>query len=172
MSAAQKYPVTVREATEADTQTIIDLILELAIYEKEPQAAKATPELIKENLFTKKYAQCLIAESEVDGAVKPIGLAIYFFTFSTWTCRPSLYLEDLFVKEEVRNRGVGKALFRRLGSIARQRDCGRVEWSVLDWNAPSIAFYTKVLGAKPMDGWTGMRLEGDEAVQRLETIGA
>lgn len=74
--------------------------------------------------------------------------------------------------EEARNRGVGKALFRQLGAIARRRNCGRVDWSVLDWNAPSIAFYTKILGAKPMDGWTGMRLEGDEAIRRLEFLGA
>lgn len=90
---------------------------------------------------------------------------------STWTCRPSLYLEDLFVLEPVRNLGVGKSLFRQLGKIARSKDCGRVDWSVLDWNTPSIAFYKEVLKAKPMDGWTGMRLEGDEALARLETLG-
>lgn len=107
---AQPYTVSVRKATPADTDTIIWLIKELAIYEKEPQEAKATQELVKENLFEKQYANCLIAESEgKDGKLSPVGLAIYFFSFSTWTCKPSLYLEDLFVLEEVRNSGVGKA---------------------------------------------------------------
>lgn len=89
---------------------------------------------------------------------------------STWTARPSLYLEDLFVLEAHRNKGAGKALFRELGRIAKSSNCGRVDWSVLDWNEPSIAFYKQVLGAKPMDGWTGMRLE-EEGIERLQTLG-
>lgn len=89
---------------------------------------------------------------------------------STWTARPSLYLEDLFVLEAYRNKGAGKALFRELSRIAKSTNCGRVDWSVLDWNEPSIAFYKQVLGAKPMDGWTGMRLE-EEGIERLQTLG-
>ncbi|PWN22749.1 acyl-CoA N-acyltransferase [Microstroma glucosiphilum] len=161
---------TIRTATREDIPTIIHLIRELAIYEKEPQAAKATPELIEENIFQKEIAKCLIAEAEVEGKTQPIGLAIYFFSFSTWTARPSLYLEDLFVLEAYRNKGAGKALFRELGRIAKSTNCGRVDWSVLDWNEPSIAFYKQVLGAKPMLGWTGMRLE-EEGIERLQTLG-
>lgn len=121
------------------------------------------------NVFEKKYANVILAIDPASNN-KPVGMALYFFTFSTWTGKPSLYLEDLFVSESVRNRGAGKALFRALGKIAEQKDCQRMDWSVLTWNAPSIAFYEKVLGATRMEEWRQMRLETD-GIKRLQSLG-
>lgn len=157
----------VRPAAREDVPRMIQLIKELAEYEKEPDSAKATPELLIRNIFEKQHASALVAclgNAEAPG--ETIGLAIYFFNFSTWTGKPGLYLEDLYVSPEHRNLGIGKALFGHLGRIAEENDCARLDWSVLKWNAPSIAFYEKVLGAKPMDEWVGMRLE-TEGIQSL-----
>ncbi|SYW82366.1 related to n-acetyltransferase [Ustilago bromivora] len=134
-------------------------IQQLADYEKEPDAVEATVETLEENVFNKGYAEVLIAEQHKDCSVVSVGMVLYFYSFSTWTSKPSLYLEDLFVIPTLRNKGVGKLLFKALGQIAQQKDCARIDWSVLKWNAPTIAFYEKVLGAKPMDEWKGMRLE-------------
>ncbi|CAD6916354.1 unnamed protein product [Tilletia caries] len=168
MSSTSSSTVTVRPGTEADIPTIMNFITELAIYEKEPDAVKATPEL--ENVFEKKYAEVLIAEDSSTSPPKPIGWAIYFFTYSTWTGKPSLYLEDLYVEQSRRNGGVGKAIFRALGEVAREKGCMRMDWSVLTWNAPSIAFYEKTLGATRMEEWRQMRLDED-GIKRLETLG-
>ncbi|KAI5452506.1 Peroxygenase 1 [Naganishia albida] len=161
-----KDTIQVVQATEQDIPDILKLIQELAVYEKEPDAVTATPELIKENVFVKKYAECLLAK---DGD-EVVGMALYFFNFSTWLGQPGLYLEDLYVTESRRHAGIGKLLFGHLGRIARERKCGRIEWRVLTWNEPSIAFYEKRLGAHPQNEWLGERLEGEEEIARLEAF--
>ncbi|KAH6917951.1 acyl-CoA N-acyltransferase [Coprinopsis sp. MPI-PUGE-AT-0042] len=160
----------IRKATEVDVDSILQLIKELADYEKEPDAVKATPELIRQNLFEKKHAQALLAFTGKEGqGGEAVGLALYFFNFSTWTGRPGLYLEDLFVRPEARAGGLGKALFNRLGQIAEENNCARLEWVVLNWNQPSIDFYEKRLGAVRMVDWTGMRLNED-GIKRLRDL--
>ncbi|KAL1665183.1 acyl-CoA N-acyltransferase [Schizophyllum commune] len=158
MSASAKSTFSIRAAEPKDIDVILQMIIELAVYEKEPDAVKATPELLRKNLFEDKYANAILAFSE-EG--QPIGLALYFFNFSTWTGRAGLYLEDLYVKPEFRGSGAGKALFGRLGKIAQEKE----------WNQPSIDFYEKVLHAKPMSEWLGMRLEVDgiEALKKFDT---
>jgi len=147
----------IRSAVRGDEEAILQLIRDLATYEKEPESVKATPELITKNLFETPFAHALLAfESN-----EPIGLALYFFNYSTWTGRPGLFLEDLFVSEQHRGKGIAKAFFRELGRIAQEKNCGRMDWSVLKWNTPSIDFYEKRLKAKKMDEWVGMRLEED-----------
>lgn len=126
------------------------------MYEKLEHAVVATQEVLRRTLFgERRYAEALIAR--LDG--EPVGFALYFHNFSTFVGKPGLYLEDLFVEPAHRGKGIGKALLQHLAAIAVERDCGRVEWAVLDWNAPSIAFY-RSLGAVPMDQWTVFRLEG------------
>ncbi|KAJ2925424.1 hypothetical protein H1R20_g11694, partial [Candolleomyces eurysporus] len=150
----------IREATPDDVDTILQLIIDLAIYEKEPDAVKATPELLRKNLFESPYAHALIAFSgSADAPGEAVGLALYFFNYSTWTGRPGLYLEDLYVKQDYRSHGIGKALFNRLGRVAEERGCARMDWAVLTWNQPSIDFYEKRLGAQRMSDWVGMRLD-------------
>lgn len=159
----------IRRGTKADCPVILDFINQLAEYEKEPDAVKATVSTLEQNVFEKNYAEVLIAEQHDNSSVTPVGMALYFYSFSTWTSKPSLYLEDLFVIPSLRNKGVGKLLFKALGQVAQQKECARMDWSVLTWNAPSIAFYTKVLGAKPMDEWKGMRLE-EKGIQDLANL--
>ena len=149
--------LTFRMAVPGDEHTILDIILELARYEKMEHEVVATPELLHEWLFEKKKAEVLLAE--VDGIV--VGSALFFHNFSTFLGRAGIYLEDLFVRPEYRNRGYGKALLQKLASITVERGCGRLEWSCLDWNQPSIDFYTKRMNAVPMDGWTVYRLTGE-----------
>ncbi|KAJ3572841.1 hypothetical protein NP233_g2819 [Leucocoprinus birnbaumii] len=168
--------VVIRKATPADVGDILQLIIELAEYEKARDSVKATPELLLKNLFGEQpYAHALLAflpESSQSNGIRKggaIGLALYFFNFSTWTGKPGLYLEDLFVKPEYRSLGVGKSLFRKLGEIAQEKDCPRLDWSVLKWNQPSIDFYEKKLKATPMSEWTGMRLEED-GIQKLKSL--
>ncbi|KIS70364.1 uncharacterized protein UMAG_01533 [Mycosarcoma maydis] len=159
----------IRRGTKQDCPAILDFIQQLAEYEKEPDAVKATVETLEENVFNKGYAEVLIAEQHHDASVTPVGMALYFYSFSTWTSKPSVYLEDLYVIPTLRNKGVGKLLFKALGQVAKQKGCARMDWSVLTWNAPSIAFYTKVLGAKPMDEWKGMRLE-QQGIENLANL--
>ena len=149
--------LTIRPATIDDADQIMQFVLDLAIYEKEEEAVVATPEHFRQALFcdTPK-AHCLIAE--LDG--KAIGFAVYFFSFSTWLGQHGIFLEDLYVSPESRGSGAGKALLKELAKIAVSNNLGRVEWSVLDWNEPSIQFY-KAMGALPKDGWTDYRLTGD-----------
>lgn len=146
----------IRIATESDLPLILTFIRALAVYERLEDKVVATEEVLRESLFgARPYAETLIAED--DG--KPVGFAIFFHNFSTFIGRPGIYLEDLFVNPEARGRGYGKALLARLAALAKERNCGRLEWSVLDWNEPSINFY-KALGAVPLDDWTMFRLTG------------
>ena len=146
----------IREANISDVQAIHDLIVELAIYEKEPDAVVASVEDIKENLFGKDpVAYCHIAE--VDGQV--VGIAIWFLNYSTWLGKAGLYLEDLFVKPEFRGSGLGLQLMKTLAQLCVDRNYERFQWWVLDWNEPSINFY-KSIGAEAMDEWTVYRLSG------------
>ncbi|EQB31009.1 GNAT family N-acetyltransferase [Sphingobium ummariense] len=147
----------IREAVPADIAAIHGFILALADYEKLAHEVKADRATLEKYLFgPRPMAEVLIAERE-EG---PIGFALFFHNFSTFEGRPGLYLEDLFVVPEARGSGAGKALLRRLAQIALDRDCARLEWWVLDWNAPSIAFYRSI-GARPMDEWTVQRVDGD-----------
>ena len=154
--------MTIRPAIEADLGTIDELIRALAAYERMADEVVMDKELLRKGLFgDHPYAEVLIAE--VDG--EAAGFALFFHNFSTFLGRPGIYLEDLFVKPEHRGSGLGKALLKRLAEITVERDCGRMEWAVLDWNEPSIGFYKK-LGARPNDDWTVYRLTG-EALQKL-----
>src|SRR5688572_1441474 len=142
--------IGIRPATPADVPLILRFVRELAEYEREPDAAVATEELMHAALFGDDHvAHGLVAS--VDG--EPAGFAIYFFNFSTWLGRPGLYLEDLYVAPRARRAGVGRALLARLAQIAVEKNCGRMEWAVLDWNEPAIKFY-RSLGALPQDEWT------------------
>lgn len=148
--------VAYRFATEADVPAILDLIKQLAEYEKAADRVVATEELLRESLFENRAAEVLLAE--VDD--QPVGFALFFTNFSTWLGRPGIYLEDLFVLPAERGKGYGKGLLQHLARIAVERNCGRLEWSCLDWNQPSIDFYLS-LDAEKMDCWTTYRLEGD-----------
>ena len=152
----------IRRATVADVGTILNLIRELATYERAPDQVTATAEQLVDVLFGKKRAAEVLLAFERE---EPVGFAVYFYNFSTWLGRPGLYLEDLFVRPEQRGKGFGRALLVELAKIARDRGCGRMEWAVLDWNEPAIDFYRK-LGAKPMDEWTVFRLTRD-GIERL-----
>jgi GNAT superfamily N-acetyltransferase len=153
--------VTIRPATPHDAALILRFIRELAEFEREPDAVKATEESLKHALFGERSAEAVIAEQEG----KPMGFALFFHNFSTWTGRKGLYLEDLYVTPEARGSGVGTALLRHLAGIALDRDCGRFEWAVLDWNTPAIDFYT-AMGAESLDEWRVRRVTGD-ALARL-----
>ncbi|KAJ7064917.1 acyl-CoA N-acyltransferase [Mycena amicta] len=157
----------IRPARPDDVDDILGLIVQLATYEKEPESVKATPELLRKNLFETPYAHALLAFA--DETSKPVGLALYFFNYSTWTGRPGLYLEDLYVIPECRGTGLGKALFAELGKIAQEKNCARLDWSVLKWNQPAIDFYEKTLQAKPMSEWMGMRLE-ETGIENLKNL--
>jgi len=149
--------VIIRPASMADVPVILELIRALATYERAPNEVTATEESLAEVLFGKKPAAEVLLLFENETAV---GFAVFFHNFSTWLGRPGLYLEDLFVKPEHRGKGYGRALLIELAKIARELNCGRMEWAVLDWNEPAIQFYRK-LGAKPMDDWTVFRLTRD-----------
>ena len=154
--------VQIRPATERDAALILEMIRALAEYEKLSHAVTATEQTVRESLFgARPDAEVVIAS--VDG--QPAGFALFFYNYSTFLAQKGLYLEDLFVKPEQRGAGVGRALLQHLARIAVDRQCGRFEWSVLDWNEPAIGFYKK-LGAVPMDEWTIFRVTGD-ALTRL-----
>jgi GNAT superfamily N-acetyltransferase len=147
----------IRPARVEDVPVILELIRELATYERAPDEVTATEEQLVDVLFGKRpAAEVLLAFH----GKSPVGFAVFFYNFSTWLGRPGLYLEDLFVKPEKRGKGYGRALLIELAKIARDRGCGRMEWAVLDWNEPAIKFY-RALGAKPMDEWTVFRLTRD-----------
>jgi GNAT superfamily N-acetyltransferase len=152
----------IRPATPADAATIAGLVRELADYEKLLHEAKGTPADFQRELESPNpVIRVLIAEW--DG--EPAGFALFFFNFSTFVARPGLYLEDLFVRPALRSHGIGRALLRELARIARARNCGRMEWAVLDWNEPALKFY-KSLGARPMTEWIVHRLTATE-IDRL-----
>ena len=148
--------LTIRYARETDVPQILNFIKQLAIYEDMLDDVIATEDLLQEWIFEKQKAEVLLAEE--DGI--PLGFALFFHNFSTFLGRAGIYLEDLFIMPEHRGKGYGKALLRRLAQITMERGCGRLEWSCLDWNKPSIDFYLS-LDATPMDQWTVYRLTGD-----------
>jgi len=148
----------IRTATPEDVPIILQLIHDLATYERAPDEVTATEEQLNQVLFGPRPAAEVVLALEGDA---PVGFAVFFHNFSTWLGRPGLYLEDLFVKPEERGKGYGRALLVHLARIARDRGCGRMEWAVLDWNEPAIQFY-RALGAKPMHEWTVFRLTRDE----------
>jgi len=146
--------ITIRPASPADVPLIRSLIKELAEYEKDPEAAKATDQQLHEAHFgPRPIAESLIGE--VDGVAQ--GFALYFHNFSTWTGKKGIHLEDLFVRPTSRGVGLGKALFLEVARVAHERGCARLEWAVLDWNTPAIDFY-KSMNANAMDEWTTFRL--------------
>ena len=147
----------IRPACVADVPVILELIRDLATYERAPDDVTATEAQLVDVLFgDRPVAEVLLAFE----AGSPVGFAVFFRNFSTWLGRPGLYLEDLFVKPKKRGKGYGRALLIYLAKIALERGCGRMEWAVLDWNEPAIKFY-HALGAKPMDEWTVFRLTRD-----------
>jgi GNAT superfamily N-acetyltransferase len=159
---SQPMKATLRPARIDDTPAIASLIRELAVYEKLEDQAKATADDLARHLFGDRPAAEVIV-AEIDG--EPVGFALYFSTFSTFRGQPGTYLEDIFVRPEHRGQGIGKALLASVARVAVERGSGRLEWSVLDWNAPSIEFY-RSQGAVPMAEWTVFRV-ADEALNRL-----
>jgi GNAT superfamily N-acetyltransferase len=154
--------VTIRPARRGDAPLVLALIRELAAYERLLDEVEATQETLAAALFgPEPRIFCDIAE----WAGEPVGFAVWYYTFSTFQGRHGIYLEDLFVRPEQRGRGLGKALLKRLAQRCREEGLGRLDWSVLDWNEPSIGFY-RSLGAEPIAGWTRYRLAGD-ALGRL-----
>ena len=154
--------IRIRSASKEDVPLILDLIRELAEYERLSHEVVATQDSLREWLFGgRPVAEVLIGE--YDG--KPAAFALFFHNFSTFLGKPGIYLEDLYVRPEFRGRGMGKSMLARLAMLARERGCGQLEWSVLDWNEPSIGFY-RSLGAVPMEGWTVHRVAG-EALEEL-----
>jgi len=144
-------------AAESDVPLILTLIKALADYERLAHEVVATEETLRESLFgPSPSAECVIARM----GTEPVGFAVWFQSYSTFLGRPGIYLEDLFVFPAWRGRGIGRALLAHLAGIAVARKCGRMEWSVLDWNDPAIRFYGSI-GARPMDAWTVFRLTGD-----------
>jgi GNAT superfamily N-acetyltransferase len=156
--------IALRPATPSDIPNLLDFIRELAAYERAPDAVKMTEPQLHDALFgPKPRAEALL----VDIAGRAEGFAIWFETFNTWTGKPGLYLEDLYVTPAARGQGAGKLIFQHLAAIAVERDYARMEWSVLDWNEPAINFY-KSRGAQPQGEWTKYRLTG-EALRALAT---
>src|ERR1700746_3825812 len=148
----------IRPAGVEDVPIILELIRDLATYERAPEEVVATEAQLVDVLFGERPAAEVLLAFEKEA---PVGCALYFYNFSTWLGRPGLYLEDLFVKPEKRGKGYGRALLVELAKIARDRGCGRMEWAVLNWNEPAIKFY-RALGAAPMDEWTVFRLTREE----------
>ena len=152
---AQNFEI--RPATEGDVSLILSFIKKLAVYEKLAHKVTATEEVLRATLFgERRYAEVVIGYQ----GGEPVGFALFFHNYSTFLGKPGIYLEDLFVDEERRGKGFGKALLAYLSKLTKERNCGRLEWAVLNWNEPSINFYES-LGAAPMNEWTVFRLTGD-----------
>jgi len=167
MASVARELLSIRPASESDVSLILGFIKKLAEYEKLSHEVVATEATLRNYLFgARPAAEVILAY----WAGQPVGFALFFHNFSTFLGRAGIYLEDLFVDPEHRGKGIGKALLVHLARIATERDCGRLEWSVLDWNEPSIQFYRK-LGAESKDAWTTYRLTGD-ALERLAAKGA
>ena len=155
----------IREAIAADVPLILQFIRGLAEFEREPDAVTATEaDLLRDGFGENPYYHCLIA----DHGDQPAGFAFYFFNYSTWTGRPGLYLEDLFVNPEFRGLGIGKALLARVAAIAVEKNCPRLQWEVLDWNTPAVDFYAG-LGASFLDEWRNVRISG-QALAKLAAM--
>lgn len=158
----------IRDARPADVPLILCFIKELAAFERAPHEVVATESRITDTLFgDESVTSAVICER----AGQPIGFAVYFFSYSTWLARNGMYLEDLYVTPAARGAGAGKALLRHLARIAVARNCGRFEWSVLDWNTPAIEFYESV-GARPQSEWTTYRLAGEALAAFAADAGA
>ncbi|NBA97410.1 GNAT family N-acetyltransferase [Pseudomonas sp. R5(2019)] len=153
--------ITIRPATRADAEQILTFITDLAIFEKAEEHVIATVADIERSLFSEQATTHALMCYQGD---QPVGFAVYFFSYSTWQGRRGLYLEDLYVATEHRRCGAGKALLRRLAQLACEHDCGRFEWSVLDWNQPAIDFYESI-GAQAQDEWVRYRLDGERLKQ-------
>jgi GNAT superfamily N-acetyltransferase len=165
MAAASAGSLEIQSATEKDIPLVLSFIRKLAEYEKLSHQVVATEELLRTYLFgSRPMAEVVIAR----WGGEPVGFALFFHNFSTFLARPGIYLEDLFVDPPYRGKGIGKALLIHLARMAKERGCGRFEWSVLDWNQPSIDFY-KALGAVPLDDWTIFRVTG-ETLERLAAL--
>ena len=157
--------LTLRPAQPADVPTILELIRDLATYEKLLHEVEADAEALHSHLFgPRPVIEVIMADWNGEVA----GFALFFHNYSTFLTKPGIYLEDLYVKPDLRGHGIGKALLAELARLAVSRGCGRLEWSVLDWNAPAIGFYES-LGARPMDEWTVYRLSGDN-LERLASL--
>lgn len=153
--------LTIRDATPADVSVLFDLIKALAEYEKLSHAVTGSTESLNKHLFgAKPYAEAILAEYGGQAA----GFALFFYNYSTFLTKPGIYLEDLFVLPEFRRRGIGKAILQYLAQLAVARDCGRLEWSVLDWNEPAITFY-QLMGASVLPDWRICRVSGDSLTQ-------
>jgi GNAT superfamily N-acetyltransferase len=164
-SSAPESRFSLRPARPEDSATIANLVRELAVYEKLEQFANATADDFRRHLFgDRPYAEVILAE--VDG--EPVGFALGFPTFSTFRGQPGFYLEDIYVRPEHRGRGIGKALLSSVARLALKRGFGRLNWSVLDWNAPAIGFYL-AMGARPLNEWTVYRIE-DGPLERLAEL--
>jgi GNAT superfamily N-acetyltransferase len=155
----------IRPAIAGDSAQILRFITDLAIYEHAEDAVVATEDDIRQSLFAPDSTTRAVI-CEIDSS--PVGFAVYFFNYSTWLGKNGLYLEDLYVAPEFRGLGAGKALLKHLAQIALSRNCGRFEWSVLDWNEPAIKFYQS-LGARPQDEWVAYRLTGKALVELAES---
>lgn len=154
--ATNRADLQLRSATEADTALILEFIRSLAEYEKLADHVRADEQKLRRSLFgDHRYAEVIIAEYH--GA--PAGFALFFHNYSTFLARPGIYLEDLYVRPAFRGQGIGREILACLAGIALDRNCGRLEWSVLDWNEDAIAFYRSI-GARPMDEWTVFRVDG------------
>ena len=154
-----------REATKADVPQILAFIRALAEYEREPDAVIATEEgLLRDGFGARPFYECLIA----DWDEQPAGFALWFYNYSTWTGSAGIHLEDLFVYPELRGKGIGKALLAQVAAVADAHGCLRLQWQVLDWNAPAIDFY-RSLGGRFLDEWRNVRME-PEAIARLAAL--
>lgn len=152
--------LSIRQAAVTDAAIILHFIHELAIYEKAAHEVLATQDTIKKTIFCdNSHVNALICEQNGE----PVGIAIYFYNYSTWLAKSGLYLEDLYVSPEHRGKGAGKLLLKKMAQIALQNDCGRFEWSCLDWNKPSRDFY-QAIGAQSQDEWVGYRMSGQTLI--------
>ncbi|HEY4467760.1 MAG TPA: GNAT family N-acetyltransferase [Klebsiella sp.] len=157
--------MTIRQACPADAKAIYDMIYELAVYEKAPEQVVTTVEEIKTSLFASdSKTEALICEI----GNKVAGYAVFFTSYSTWLGRNGIYMEDLYVSPEFRGNGAGKALLKTIAQLAVKRGCGRLEWSVLDWNQPAIDFYLSI-GALPQSEWVRYRLDGAALIAFAES---
>ncbi|WP_312201418.1 GNAT family N-acetyltransferase [Kosakonia cowanii] len=156
--------LTIRPACPEDASAIYDMIHELAVYEKAPQEVVTTPDEIRETLFgAGSNTEALICEI----AGKTVGYAVFFTSYSTWLGRNGIYMEDLYISPDYRGQGAGRAMLKQIAQYAVQRRCGRLEWSVLDWNQPAIDFYLSI-GALPQSEWVRYRLDGDALLKFAE----
>ncbi len=169
MNANQTGSFHIKPAEKKDIPIILNFIRKLATYEKLEHQVQATETLLEKNLFGDRHAaECLIGYADS----RPVAFVIFFHNFSTFLAKPGIYIEDLYILPKMRGNGFGKQIFRYLARLAKERDCGRIEWWVLDWNSSAINFYRKI-GAVPMDDWTVYRLKGNslENLARKKKIG-